>query len=231
MLAVIAAAIVVVNLPYFDVQNISVIGNERVEDSEIVRFSEMDDGKSLFGLNSLLATHKIRLNPYMDHVDLKRIPPSTIEIIVKEKEPVGQVATPEKKDTKRKYVAIDSEGEVLEISEKKMDMTYIKDVDVIEAKLKDKVKVKDEANYEKAMALIATAKETDMYFMRITVKGSWVDSCIYDDLYCKGRYKNIDSAMRSGTLQSVVYRLYQQNVNKGTINVGDNDYCSFTTKT
>ena len=231
VLAVLAAVVVVINLPYFNVENISVIGNKRVEDAEIRRLSEMEDGKSLCGLNSFLAAKKVKVNPYIESARVDRVFPGTIKIIVSEKEPAAQLATPKKDNEKRKYIAIDSEGRVLEISEKKLDMTYIKDVDVVEAKLRSKVKVSDEASYEKAMDLIATATANDMFFMRITMKGSWVDACIYDDLYCRGRYANIKSALKEGTLRSVVYRLYQQNVNKGTINVAENDYCSFTDKT
>ena len=231
VIAILAAVVVVINLPYFNVENISVIGNKRVEDAEVKRLSEMEDEKSIIGLNSLLAARKIKVNPYIENVRIRRELPSTIKIIVKEKDPAAQLATAKEKNKKRRYVVIDSEGEVLEISEKKLDMTFIKDVDASKAKLREKVEVSDEAAYEKAMQLIATASANDMYFMRISIKGSWVDSCIYDDLYCRGRYDNIESALKEGTLRTVVYRLYQQNVNKGTINVADNNYCSFTDKT
>ena len=228
---VVAAAIVVINLPVFDVDNVSVIGNKRVEDAEVKRLSEMEDGKSLFGLNSILAAYKVGLNAYVEDVKIKRIPPSTIEIVVTEREPAAQLVVPETETSGEKYVAIDENGRVLEISDKKMDMTYIKDVDVTEAKLKDDVSVKQTGPYEKAMEIIKTAKENDMFFMRITMKGSMVDACIYGDLYCKGRFDNIISALESGNLRTVVYRLYQNNTQKGTINVGDNNYCSFTSKT
>ena len=231
ILLVFAAVVVVINLPYFNVENVSVIGNKRVEDAEIRRLSEMEDEQKICGLNSFLAAHKVKVNPYIENAKVDRVFPSTIKIIVTEKEPAAQLATPKKENKKRKYVAIDSDGVVLEISDKKLDMTYIKDVDVTEAKLRDKIKVKDEASYGKAMKLIATAADNDMFFMRITIKGSWVDACIYDELYCKGRYKNVEHALKEGTLRTVVYRLYQQNVNEGTINVADNDYCSFTDKT
>lgn len=230
VLALIAAAVVVANLSYFTIQNVSVIGNEQVSDAEILRLAEIDDEQSILGLNMLLARHKIKLNPYIESVNINRKMPDTVEIIVTEKPAFAQLATPEEKGKTRKYVAIDSDGRVLEISEEKMKATYIKDVAVTKAKLRDKVEIKEEGAYLKAMDIIAVAQETDMFFKRISIKGSWVEARIYDDLMCEGRYANIIKALRAGTLKTVVYRLYQQNVDEGTVNVGDNNYCSFTPK-
>ena len=220
-----------VNLPYFDVDNLSVLGNNRVTDAEIKRLSEMGDEQSLIGLNSLLAPYRIKVNPYIEKAKLVRKFPNTLEIIVTEREPAAQVATAEKDGKKRKYVAVDEDSTVLEISEEKMDMPYIKDVNVTEAKLKSKVKVEKKASYEKAMKLLKTARENDMFFMRVTVEGSWVDACVYGDIYCEGRYKNMIAALENGNLRTVVYRLYQKNTKEGTINVADNAYCSFTPET
>ncbi len=231
VIVALAAVIVLANLPYFNVQNVSVIGNKWAEDAEIKRLAEMDDEQSLIGLNSLLAPHKIKVNPYIDKVNIRRIPPDTIEIIVTEKEPIAQVATEEKEGKPVKYVAVYDDTTVLEISDDKMDIPYIKDVNVTEAKLKSKVKVEKQDAFEKGMKILETARENDMFFKRVTVEGTWVDTRIYGDIYCVGRYKNIIDALESGNLRMVVYRLYQKNTQKGTINVADNAYCSFTPKT
>ena len=41
-------------------------------------------------------------------------------------------------------------------------------------------------------------------------------------------YRNLINSIRSGELKAVVYQLYQNDVSQGTINIGDNNYCSFT---
>ena len=91
-----------------------------------------------------------------------------------------------------------------------------------------RIKVKEHSIYEKALSLISCAKESDLYFKKISISGSHVEAWIYDDLSCRGRYTNMLRSMENGELKSVVYRLYQQDVRKGTINIGDNNYCSFT---
>jgi hypothetical protein len=230
ILAVIAAAAVVINLPYFAIQNVSVIGNQQVSDAEILRLAEVDEEQSIFGLNMLLAKHRVKLNPYIESVNINRKLPDTVEIIVTEKPAFAQLATLEEEEKPRRYVAVDSEGIVLEISEKKMKTTYIKGVTVTRARLRDKVEVREESAYNKAMDIIAAAQETDMFFKRISIRGSWVEVRIYGDLMCEGRCANVISTLRAGTLKTVVYRLYQQNVSRGTVNVGDNNYCAFTPK-
>ena len=59
-------------------------------------------------------------------------------------------------------------------------------------------------------------------------KGGKVDAYIYDDLKCSGKYDNLVSAISSETLKKVIYDLYQKGVEKGTVNVYNNNYCFFT---
>lgn len=228
VLIVIGVFVGLAHLPMFKIQNVSVVGNQHVSDAEVKRLAEVEEDMSIFGINTFLATQKVKISPYIDKASLKRDLPSTVQIVVTEKEAVAQLATPEKKNKKKLYVAIDEKGRVMEISEEKMDVSYIKDIPVTEAKIKEKIKVKDERAYKKAMELILLARDTDMYFKRVTIDGRWAEACVYGDLLCRGRYTNMVKALEAGTLRAVVYRLYQQNVTEGTITVGDNEYCAFT---
>ena len=228
VLILIGVLVGLAHLPMFKIQNVSVVGNQHVSDAEVKRLAEVEEDMSIFGINTFLATRKVKISPYIDKASLKRDLPSTVQIVVTEKEAVAQLATPEKKNKKKLYVAIDEKGRVMEISEEKMDVSYIKDIPVTKAKIKEKIKVKDERAYKKAMELILLARDTDMYFKRVTIDGRWAEACVYGDLLCRGRYTNMVKALEAGTLRAVVYRLYQQNVTEGTITVGDNEYCAFT---
>ena len=95
---------------------------------------------------------------------------------------------------------------------------------------KEPVEVKETVVLEKALDLIVTADENDMYFKKIVIDGKNVEAYIFDSLVCKGKYKNIVSCLESGTLKSVVYDLYQKDKETGTITVSSNNYCFFTPK-
>jgi hypothetical protein len=67
-----------------------------------------------------------------------------------------------------------------------------------------------------------------MYFKKIVISGSRVNAYVYDNLVCKGEYDNIMTTLENGAIKSVVFDLYQKGTEKGTINIGSNNYCSFT---
>ena len=119
---------------------------------------------------------------------------------------------------------------VLEIAKEERQVTLVEGVSVQEAKLKKDVKVKENALYDEAMQLIAEMEQNDLYFKKIKMDSDsdYVEAYIYDDLVCKGRYDNLMNAVKSDALKAVVYNLYQNDTESGTINIGSNNYCSFT---
>lgn len=225
--ALIAAFFVVATLPAFEITHIAVIGNKTVSDKKIRKLSQIRKGDSIFFINPLLTSSRIKQNHYIEHVNIDRHLPGTVEIIVKEREAAAQFVMRNKKGKKR-YVCIDQDGMVLGRSKKQKHVTMVINVRVLRAEKGKIIKVDDNAVYHDAMDLIKTAKEGDLYFKRIFIKGTLVHAYIYDDLKCAGRYNNVIKSIRSGTLKSVVYRLYQDDVSEGTINIGDNNYCAFT---
>ena len=80
----------------------------------------------------------------------------------------------------------------------------------------------------KGCDLIKVTEENDLYFKKIDIEGDKVKAYIYNKLVCKGRYDNVMTAIQNGSLKAVVFDLYQKGIEKGTINIGDNNYCSFT---
>ena len=72
------------------------------------------------------------------------------------------------------------------------------------------------------------ADENDLYFKRIVFNKTKVDAYVYDNLKVTGKYDYLMSSIKSGTLKKVIYDLYQKDIEKGTVNVYNNDYCFFT---
>jgi hypothetical protein len=125
-------------------------------------------------------------------------------------------------------VVTDNDGMVLEIAKEQRNVTMIEGVDVKSAEKKKTIEVKQTGVYKKAMNIVQTAEDTDMYFKKIVISGSRVNAYVYDNLVCKGEYDNIMTTLENGAIKSVVFDLYQKGTEKGTINIGSNNYCSFT---
>ena len=223
----IAAFFVVANMPTFEITEIGVIGNKVVSDKKIRRLSQIRKGDSIFFVNPLLAGSKIKEDLYIEKVNIDRHLPGTVEIKVKERLAVAQFVTLNRKGKKR-YVCIDEEGMVMDVFKKKKKVTMVINLHVLKAEKGEKIKVDDTGVYHRSMELIGAAKAGDVYFKRIFMKGSLVHAYIYDDLKVSGRFRNIIHNLDNGTLKTVVYQLYQNDVTEGTINIGDNNYCSFT---
>ena len=226
VLCVIAAGAAVWNLEYFKVGQIAVIGNRTLSDKEIVRLARVHEGESIFSVNPFLVQYRIKRNLYVRKARVQWDMPNTVKISVREREGAAQF---EKQGKKAKfYVVTDSEGMVMDTWNNPQDVTMVENVTVTKSEDGKEIRVKETTIYEKSMELISKAAEADLYFKRVSVSGSRVEAWIYDDLSCRGRYTNMLRSMENGELKSVVYRLYQQDVRKGTIIIGDNNYCSFT---
>ena len=225
--AVVAVFVGIANLPYFEIREVPVIGNKVVTDEEILELSGIQTGDSIFALNPFGIKSRIKKNLYISDVKISREFPGTVELIVTEREASAQFVQ-ESKDGKKSYVVTDENGMVMGKSKKRQNVTMIDDVGVSGATEGQQIKVDDTGAYNKSMELIAAAKQGDLYFKRIKMQGSLTEAYIFDELVCKGRYRNIIDSIETGELKSVVYKLYQDDVSKGTINIGDNNYCSFT---
>ncbi|MBQ9059724.1 MAG: FtsQ-type POTRA domain-containing protein [Firmicutes bacterium] len=228
VIAIIAALVAVANLSYFDIKEIPVIGNKAVSDEDILKDSQLEPGKSIFFVNPWLTKSRIKKNLLIEDVKIDRKLPTTVEIIVTERDLVAQFVKKSKQGTVTRYVVTDQTGMVVKKYKKKRKVTMVDDLTVTKAEPGKKIEVKESGTYRKSMELIRTMREGDLYFKEIKIQGSRVTAYIYDDLVCKGRYRNLIHMIKSGELKAVVYRLYQQDVSKGTINIGDNNYCSFT---
>ena len=107
-------------------------------------------------------------------------------------------------------------------------MTLVEGVKVDKARVSKNIHVENVDVYEKAMDMIENMEAGDIYFKRLLIDGNKVEAYVYDKLVCKGNYKHVMDAITSGAVKAVVFDLYQKDIKKGTINIGENNYCSFT---
>lgn len=224
VLAIIVAAVFCAHLDYFNVDGIAVVGNENISDEEIIKQSGIETGGSVFDIHPFIVQHRIKKNLYIDDVNVNRKLPDKVEIIVKERSLLAQFSMD------GKFVITDSEGMVLDISKEAQKATLIEGVTVTDAEKKETIKIKESNGLEKTLDLLIAMDESDLYFKKIVFSGAKTEAYVYDELKCSGRYDDLMSAIRSGTLKKVIYDLYQKGTEEGTVNVYSNDYCFFTPK-
>lgn len=210
------------HIEYFTVDGITVAGNKDIPDSEIVKLSEIKVGDNIFDSFAFLAERRIKKNLYVEDVNVSRKLPNRIEIVVKERSGKAQLVMG------KKFVIIDNDGQVLEIAAEEKEATMLQNVKVKKAKEGKEIEVDEGAVYNKSMDIILVAEKGDLFFKTISVKGSSVDAYVYDTLVCRGEYKDMIKSIESGALRAVIFDLYQKDVESGIINVGSNNYCSFT---
>lgn len=212
-----------VHIDYFNVDGIAVVGNTEVSDEEVIKLSELKTGENIFDVHPWFVERRIKKkNLYIEDVDVKRKFPNEIEITVKERSGKAQFVKG------KQYIITDNYGKVLDIQSKEQQVTLVENIKVKEAELDKDIKVKENGEYEKAMEIIRLMEKGDLYFKKIVVEGSRVTAYIYDGLSCKGTYENVAGCIESGALKTVVFDLYQKGTESGIINIGSNNYCSFT---
>ena len=222
LIAVCIAAYFILHIDYFTIDAVTVAGNNDISDEEIMERSEIKVGENIFDAHPMRAQRKIKENLYIKDVDVKRLLPNRIEIIVKERDGDAQFIKG------KKFIITDSDGLVLEIAKEEKETTLVENVRVKKARLDKTVEVEETAVYEKSMALIKATEEGDLFFKKLKITGNEVEAYIYDKLVCKGKYDDVMNVITSGALKAVVFDLYQKDKDSGVINIGSNNYCSFT---
>ncbi|MCI8304864.1 MAG: FtsQ-type POTRA domain-containing protein [Lawsonibacter sp.] len=81
---------------FFRVESVTVSGNQRYSQEEIIAASGIQLGDNLYGLNKVRIGRSIRTSlPYIGKLSINRAPPSAILITVTEWEAVARIAVPE----------------------------------------------------------------------------------------------------------------------------------------
>ncbi len=211
------------NIDYFAIDGIAVVGNSEITDEEVIKLSEIETGDNLFSVHPWFTERKImKSNLYIEDVNVNRKLPNEIEIIVKERSGKAQFVKG------KNYIVTDNEGMVIEIAKNEQQVTLIEGITVKAADLEDTIEVKETGDFDKAMAIVKAMDSGDLYFKKIKIDGSNVEGYVYDALVCRGRYDNVMECIESGALESVIFDLYQKGTESGVINIGSNNYCSFT---
>ncbi|MFH1824716.1 MAG: FtsQ-type POTRA domain-containing protein [Candidatus Firestonebacteria bacterium] len=77
--------------PGFNLKNIKITGNKYISKNEVLALTRIENGKNIFKINIKDIEKGIKINAQIKEVEVNRIFPSTIEINVKEREPVAYI--------------------------------------------------------------------------------------------------------------------------------------------
>ncbi len=105
--------------PIFNISNITVAQNNKVATDTIVSLSTLKNGENIFKFYNKYIENKIKENPYIESVKIKRKLPSTVEIEVKER--IAKYAV----DYMGKYAYINTQGYILEIVDNNENLPII----------------------------------------------------------------------------------------------------------
>ena len=123
--------------PIFNTKNITVINNEILSSETIISLSEIKPDENIFNFNESDVAKKIMENPYIESVQIKRNLPGNVEINVKKRIPKYSVKYI------KKFIYINNQGYLLEISEENKDLPII-----YGAKLEEEIKLGSRLNKE-----------------------------------------------------------------------------------
>ena len=130
ILGLVSGAIVfAMTSPIFNIKEIVVINNVNVSSEEIISLSELQTGENLFKFLKTGVRNKIKENPYVEDIKIRRKIPSIVEINVIEREPKYSI------DFMEKFAYINTQGYILEISDENKNLPVIRGITTAEEQI------------------------------------------------------------------------------------------------
>lgn len=208
---------------FFNVDTIAVKGNSYYKNAEVIEMSGITAGENLFfGVDKSEAIERLESDPYFDDVTIKKSIPGKITITVKERK---QIAALKYGET---YIILDAEGLILRKNEVDPKITILKGFKISDMTVGELIQVEEQQVLENALAVVKSADEGDFYFKKIDCSRVIFKAYVYDTLPVKGTAKQLKTSIDSGDLQKVVNKLMEDGTKRGTINLGNGNYVSFS---
>lgn len=140
IILVIAVGVVLSLTVFFNIENITVQGNERYETDEILSQCPINEGENLILANTENAQLMLEQNlPYIYNVEIKRKLPSTIALTVTETQPSFYI-----KNEDKSFILLDDNLKILEIKAAKKSGIEIRNASIVQANEGQKIVFEDE---------------------------------------------------------------------------------------
>ena len=201
--------------PIFNIKEIKVINNNQVTSDTIVSLSELKTDQNIFKFYKSNVIEKIKENPYIESIEIKRKIPSTVEINVTERIPTYSI------DYMGKYAIINNQGYILEITDDKKTFPVILGSKTAEQEMSTNQRLNDEdlEKLEDVLKIMSVAKDNNLSDkitnIDITDKNEY-------SIYLETEKKKVhlgDSSNLSNKMLYVIAILEQEKDNEGDIYV------------
>ena len=224
-LLAIAGVLAFINSPFFDVENFTVEGNSYYLDEEILAMGNCKTGENIFwGTDCSDIKARLEKDAYMSEVSVKRILPDTVSITLSERKQIGAIVYGEK------YVVIAPDGTVLRKTEVDPKVTVLSGLTISKLEMGEIIEVEEKVLFRQALELLREADANGMFFKKIEIGKSSMRAYILDNLVCTGSAEHITEAVKAGKIQIVTEKLFDEEIERGTIKVSGDDNISFTPK-
>lgn len=142
--------------PFFNINKVTVLGNEAVETQEIVNKSGIKSGMNIFRADVKGAKKNLLSFTMLDDIKIKRKLPGKIEIVVTETYP--QIIIPYMTG----FVSVNEKGKVIQLMDKIPEdnkLPLISGVEIETAKAGEQLKAKDEVSFSMIMDCVSLMRE------------------------------------------------------------------------
>ena len=119
VLCILAAIIGTMTSPLFNIKQITVNGNEKITENEVISLSGITLNENIFKTIISKSENKILENPYIKNVKIERKLPTKIEIIIEERKTNFML------EYGSGYVYINNQGYILEVSSEKLNVPIL----------------------------------------------------------------------------------------------------------
>ena len=162
ILVVVAVFLIAIILVFvsgaFDVSEIIVEENNIISDEQIISFSGIEKGTNLFAISKNDTISKLKENPYIDTVTIKRIFPNKLKLIIKERQKKYAI------QLANSYIYIDKQGYILEISNDTPEVPIIIgfQTDINNIKPNDRLEESDLNKIKMIIKIMDTAQNNEL---------------------------------------------------------------------
>ena len=221
----IGLAVFVLKSDIFNIKNYVVEGNYYYSDEEIISMGKCPKNVNiLYGIDCKDIRERLNRDSYTKDVEISRKLPDTIEIKIQERVQTAALFYGEN------YVVLDDERIVLRKTTVDPKVTLLKGFMITKMNIGEAAEVEETVLLRQAYDIIRAANENDMYFVCIQLADGELSAKVLNNLTVKGSADKIIEVVKTGELQVVIEKLFEQNIERGVINVSGDNYISFNPK-
>jgi len=165
ILLLIGAIIFFLMSPLFNIKEITIEGESKVNENQIESLSTLTYGQNIFNFSKIKAKESIQTNPYIATVEIHRKLPNKVLIQVTERTPTYMI------EVGNAYIYLDNQGYALELSNDKLDLPILSGlaVDISIFRPGDRLGKEDLIKLENIVSIVNIMKSNELYDKLISI--------------------------------------------------------------